>query len=69
MYPDTFTESIPMILLLFNLGALVWGASRISVGLTNLQKWAEGITVLVQEHDRDIAALKALNHKLGVSRK
>jgi len=60
---DSFVASIPMILLLLNLSVLVWGASKISTGLAHLQKWAEGVTELIQQHDRDIAALKALSRR------
>lgn len=51
------------VVLLLNLGGLVWGASKFATGLTQLQKWAEGVTELVQQHDRDISALKALSRR------
>ncbi len=44
--------------LMMNLCGLVWTAARFATVVQRLDKWAEGVTELIQQHDKDIAVLK-----------
>ena len=64
-----------MAALMMNLGGLVWGAAMFAGSVARLEKdviprlleTIDKLTTLVQQHDKDIAVLKAFGRRLGDS--
>ena len=64
-----------MAALMMNLGGLVWGAAMFAGSVARLEKdviprlldTIDKLTILVQQHDKDIAILKAFERRTGDS--
>lgn len=64
-----------MVALMMNLGGLVWGAAMFAGSVARLEKdviprlldTIDKLTILVQQHDKDIAILKAFGRRTGDS--